>query len=54
MIFKEITPEQAPESIAKEHLAESPKYYKELERVEAEKPLKPEEVEAIEEDFING
>lgn len=30
------------------------KYYKELERVESEKPLKPEEVEAIEEDFINN
>ena len=31
---QEITPEQAPESIAKEHLAESPKYYKELEKME--------------------
>ena len=30
------------------------KYYKELERVEAEKPLKPEEVQAIEEEFINN
>jgi len=30
------------------------KYYKELERVEAEKPLNPEEVQAIEEEFINN
>jgi GNAT superfamily N-acetyltransferase len=32
---QEITPEQAPESIAKEHLEESPKYYDELEKMES-------------------
>jgi GNAT superfamily N-acetyltransferase len=32
---QEITPDQAAESIAKEHLAESPKYYKELEKMES-------------------
>lgn len=31
---QEITPEQAAESIAKEHLAESPDYYKELDKME--------------------
>lgn len=31
---REITPEQAAESIAKEHLSESPDYYKELDKME--------------------
>lgn len=39
---QEITPEQAPESIAKEHLAESNNYYKELEKMEDK--LKEEEI----------